>query len=318
MYGMTDSTDVFSGPALTALGLAASRTVESGRPDRLIDDPLARVFFEAADVSLPMRLDWPTPGEITTGTERLHLHGSRYIGLRTRVYDDVLLAAAEGGIRQGVLIGAGLDSRAFRLALPADFHVIELDRKPLLEWKETVLETEGVRSRCRRSWIGADLRGAWSSELPGSGFDAGAPTVLIAEGVLPYLTPGEQAHFLAELDSIATADSVLALDRIVHDRHSGNRIASLSRRSGLDMTELLAPGESNGIVAALQDRGWTVREIAVEDIATSYGRDLSDPFSAADVAGEPAEPPWLETRILHATSTHRPRERAALSSGPPA
>jgi O-methyltransferase involved in polyketide biosynthesis len=45
---MADSIEIFSGPAATALGLAASRTVESNRPDRLINDPLARVFFEAA------------------------------------------------------------------------------------------------------------------------------------------------------------------------------------------------------------------------------------------------------------------------------
>jgi hypothetical protein len=42
-----------------------------------------------------MRLNGPGPGENVSDTERLHLHGSRYIGLRTRFYDDLLLDAAD-------------------------------------------------------------------------------------------------------------------------------------------------------------------------------------------------------------------------------
>jgi methyltransferase (TIGR00027 family) len=297
---MADSIEIFSGPAVTALGLAASRTVESNRPDRLINDPLARVFFEAAGMNLPMRLGWPEPGEKVTDTERLHLHGSRYIGLRTRFYDDLLLRAAHSGLRQGVLIGAGLDTRAFRLPLPTDFHLLELDHMALLDWKRTVIEAQGATPTCCRSWIGADLREDWTAHVTRCGFDAAQPAAFIAEGLLPYLNPEQQRRLLAQVDALAATGSVLAADRIVGDPHAAGRVASLSRRSGLDMTQLLASGENNDIERVLGDRGWELCETPVADLAAAYGRDLADPFGATEDASVP-EPPWLETRFLQGT-----------------
>ena len=297
---MSDTGDVFKGPAVTALGLAASRTVESSRPDRLINDPLARAFFEAAAMDLPMRLDWPGRGEEVTDAERLHLHGSRYIGVRTRFYDDLLLQVARKGLRQGVLIGAGLDTRAFRLSLPAEFHLIELDQTALLDWKQGVLEAQLAMPTCRRSRIGADLREDWSAHLSRRGFDAAEPTVFIAEGLLPYLSSEQQLRLLDRVGALAAAGSVLAADRIVGDPHLAGRVASLSRRSGLNMTELLACGENDDIERVLGDQGWKVRETPVADVAASYSRDLTDPFRATGDDRVP-EPPWLETRFLQAS-----------------
>jgi methyltransferase (TIGR00027 family) len=113
--------DPFEGSALTALGLAAARSVETGRPDRLIEDPLARHLFAAAELDLPMLLDWPGSTSSPTPEQALHLHGSRYIGLRTRFYDDALLEAARREISQAVAFGAGLCTRAHPLALPPAF-----------------------------------------------------------------------------------------------------------------------------------------------------------------------------------------------------
>ncbi len=247
-----------------------------------------------------MRLDWPEPGETVTDTERLHLHGSRYIGLRTRFYDDLLLRAAGSGLQQGVLIGAGLDTRAFRLQLPPDFHLIEIDQTALLEWKQDVIEAKGVMPTCRRSWIGADLREDWTENLPRRGFDAARPTLFIAEGLLPYLSPDQQRTLLDHVDALAMTGSALAADRIVGDPHGSDRAASLTRRSGLDMTQLLANGENHDIGRVLRDRGWNIRETPVADLAAFYGRDLTDPLGETGDESPP-EPPWLETRFLQGT-----------------
>src|SRR5690242_4415889 len=101
-----DAWDVATGPGLTALGLAASRLVESGRPDRLIDDPWADRFLAAVASPVPFPTRWPAPSERPSDQEALHLHGSRYVGLRTRYYDDVLTEATAGGIAQVVLLAA--------------------------------------------------------------------------------------------------------------------------------------------------------------------------------------------------------------------
>ena len=297
---MVDPHQIFSGPALTAVGLAAARAVESARPDGLIADPLARVLYEQAGVTLPMRLEWPKPGETLTDAERLHLHGSRYVGLRTRHYDDLLVRSAANGVRQGVLIGAGLDTRAFRLPLPSDFHLIELDQEPLLEWKQGVLDRQASGPCCRRSWAGTDLREDWTARLGRLGFHPERPAAFLAEGLLPYLSSEGQRELLRRIDALAFPGSTLALDRILGDPHSSGRLDRLSRRSGLDMSRLLAPGDSQGPVAELRQRGWTVEEISVAELARSYARDLGDPFPSG--ADDPArEPPWLDTCFVHAT-----------------
>jgi methyltransferase (TIGR00027 family) len=116
------------------------------------------LLFKAANADLPMLVDWPDPGSRVSDVEAPHLHGSRYIGLRTRFYDDVLLEAARDGAVQGVLLGAGLDTRAFRLSLPSGFELFELDQQGVLEFKDVALSAQRTEPRCGRSAIGIDLR----------------------------------------------------------------------------------------------------------------------------------------------------------------
>ncbi len=82
----------------------------------------------------------------------------RYFGLRTRVLDDFLLRRASGGVRQVVLLGAGLDTRAYRLDWPPGCTVFELDQEHVLAFKRRVLDGLGATPKAARVPIGADLR----------------------------------------------------------------------------------------------------------------------------------------------------------------
>jgi methyltransferase (TIGR00027 family) len=113
-----DQWDVTSGIGLTALGAAAGRAIESSRPDRLIEDPFAAAFIDAARSPIPMAVRWPGEGEVVSEADALLVHGSHYIGLRSRFFDDYLSTACAGGLRQVVVLGAGLDTRAFRIGWP--------------------------------------------------------------------------------------------------------------------------------------------------------------------------------------------------------
>jgi methyltransferase (TIGR00027 family) len=292
--------DVSSGPGITALGLAAARSVESGRPDRLIEDPFARALFDAAGVDLPMLVDWPATGTPISDTEALHLHGSRYIGLRTRFYDDALMVAASNGVAQGVLLGAGLDTRAFRLSPPAGFRLFELDQPDVLGFKDATLAAQGAEPRCVRSAIGLDLRGDWPAALKAGGFERSRPAVWIAEGLVPYLAPGAQSGLLSRIHELAAPGSVLALDRISGDPTAGNRLRDLSERSRIDMQSLLARGEGSDLGALLRTKGWEADEEPTTALADRYGRDLSDPFATAAENSPAPEPPWLDTVFLSA------------------
>lgn len=291
------ASDPFIGPGVTALGLAAARSVESGRPDRLIDDPHARRLFQAAGARLAMRTDWPRDGEDVTDAERLHLHGSRYIGLRTRVYDDVLEAAVARGVHQAVLLGAGLDTRAQRLCLHPELALYEIDAPGVLAFKRDALAPGGITARCRLTQIGADLSGEWQAPLRAAGFRPDAPTVWLAEGVLPYLTSERQADLIETVARTSAPGSSLTFDAI-----SGGDIAELSKRSGIDMRSMLqGTGGAGGLVDLLERRGWTASCTDATAEAERYGRDLSDPF-ADDGAGDHA-PPWLETVFVEASTS---------------
>jgi len=292
--------DISTGPGVTALGLAAARSVETECSDRLINDPFARPLFEGASHDLPMRVSWPEAGEEVSAREALHLHGSRYIGLRTRYFDDILNEATEAGLRQAVLLGAGLDTRPFRMELPADLAVFEVDQDPVLAYKEAVLEGLDAHATCTRSVIGCDLRADWRSQLESAGFDRGRPAVWIAEGLIPYLDVVAQTELLDRVDGLAVSESRLSFDRIVGDAVNDGRATALSERSGIDMQTLLAGGENDDVADYLRGRGWVADEVAATTLSRRYARDLSDPFSGKKPEPGSSQPPWLNTVFLEA------------------
>ncbi len=173
----------WTGIAKTALGVAAVRALESRRPDRLFDDPYAQAFLDAAPPVLPE--------EPRTAGERASLGPLASLGavfafhgvIRTRFFDDDLLAACRGGCRQVVVLTAGLDTRAYRLAWPAGTHLFEVDLPDVLRFKGQVLAQETAVPRCAHTIVAADLREDWSAELTNAGFQATTPTAWLAEGL---------------------------------------------------------------------------------------------------------------------------------------
>ena len=270
--------------------------METGRADRLAEDPWARGLFEAAGVELPMRLDWPPAGSTPTPSVALHLHGSRYIGLRTRFYDDQVQETIADGVLQVVLFGAGLDTRAYRLAVPAGLRVFELDRGALLDWKRSQLRRLGAEARCEITDVDVDLREDWPAALQAAGHDRNRPTLFLAEGLLAYLDPAAQLRLAERVSGLAAPASRLCAERIAGDPQAAGRVDALTRRSGIDMSCLIAAGDSGALEQLLDSRGWQVNELTTVELAERYGRNLADPFGAD--GEEAAEPPWLDTRFL--------------------
>jgi methyltransferase (TIGR00027 family) len=99
------------------------RAWESARPDRLFEDPLAAEFVAAAGWERPRMDDVPPEARAALGRM------ASWVSARTRFLDDLLLDATAGGVRQVVLLGAGLDARAFRLDWPDGVRLFELGRR---------------------------------------------------------------------------------------------------------------------------------------------------------------------------------------------
>ena len=109
--------------------------------------------------------------------------------VRTHFFDDFLLYAAwSAGVRQVVLLAAGMDTRAFRLSWPSVTRLYELDRPEVLTTKEEILAQTGASPACQRRLIGADLRHlSWSEALLRVGYEPQESSVWLMEGLLFYM-----------------------------------------------------------------------------------------------------------------------------------
>lgn len=239
------------GIALTALWVAARRSIESERPDALFHDPFARTLAGAEGFAVLEAARAVTSVDPPT------------IPVRTRFYDERIV-----GERQVVLLAAGMDARAYRLAWPAGTCVFEVDQPEVLALKARRL-ADAVPA-CTRFVVPADLRDDWPAALVARGFDPGVPTTWLVEGLLVYLDAAAVHGLFARLDLLAHPGSVLLADvpgsaflATPHLRPMVDFVAGLGApwKFGTDEPEaLLAP------------LGWEVTAHDLATVATALGR----------------------------------------------
>jgi methyltransferase (TIGR00027 family) len=155
----------------TAFLVAQLRAIESERPDALFHDPFAaRLAGER--------------GRAIAGKMTASAMSGWSIVMRTSVIDRFVAEAVAGGVDTIVNLGAGLDTRPYRLELPESLRWIEVDFAHVLEPKVAALA--GETPRCRLEVVSLDLADRPARQ---AFFDGLAGRVLIlTEGVLPYLT----------------------------------------------------------------------------------------------------------------------------------
>jgi methyltransferase (TIGR00027 family) len=245
--------------------MALFRAIESNRPasSRLFEDPLASAFLDrrlrwaaaAARFSLgraivPWIIDrgWPGP------------RGSAVV--RTRMIDDALAGALTAGTRQVVILGAGFDTRAYRVPGIERARVFELDQEAMIASK-----TAGVRRRLAGAvpphvtLVAVDFnRDDLGDVLRGAGFDPSARTFFIWEGVTNYLTPEAVDAALRDIAALAPPQSAVVFTYIHRDlledpaRFEGGpettaRVRSVGEpfRFGFDPAELPAYLRARGL-----------------------------------------------------------------------
>lgn len=123
-----DSWDITKSVGATALRVAAARAAETRSANRLIDDPYAQLFLEAVGESAWSASDPLDQHESDPQLSAIEQSGVDYTASRTKFLDDFFLAAINAGLRQTVILAAGLDSRAWRLPWPDATIVYEIDQ----------------------------------------------------------------------------------------------------------------------------------------------------------------------------------------------
>lgn len=281
----TDGEGVDGGVGLTALLVAAARTIETHRHDSLAQDVYAEHFTRAAPVCAdwPVRLDGVPDGD----ADPLWGRFARYFGLRTRVLDDFLLRSVSGDARQVVLLGAGLDTRAFRLEWPPDCVLFEIDRAGVLAFKHRVLTGLSAVPRVRRLAVPVDLRADWVTALTTAGFDPSAPSVWLAEGLLFYLPSRAEAYLIDTVDLLTTGGSALAFEaKLEKDllAYRDSAIYTATReRIGIDLLDLFDKGPRPDSAGDLRAKGWSASVHTPFDFTHRHGRGpLPEPNDALE------------------------------------
>ncbi|GAB2789858.1 class I SAM-dependent methyltransferase [Amycolatopsis magusensis] len=265
---------VDGGVGLTALMVAAARAIETRRPDALAQDVYAEHFVRGARSSA----GWPVRPEEVPDGEANPLWGrlGRYFGLRTRVLDDHLLQSTRAGARQVVLLGAGLDTRAYRLDWPPGCSVFEVDRGEVLAFKHEVLDGLGATPKVVRRPIGADLCADWAEALLGNGFDPAVPCTWLAEGVLLYLPNLAERGLIDTVDRLSAAGGTLAYEVKVGWEQPEVRdnpvYSSTKQQIGVDLLALFDREPRPDSAQDLSSRGWTTSVHTPFDFTRRHGR----------------------------------------------
>ena len=200
-----DQWDIVSSVGYTALLVAGWRALHAMSPRPMVRDEYAKAFIAASqDPYLVGLLANPGTSEDETAFPRLY-------GVQTRFFDDFFASAGEAGIRQAVIVAAGLDSRAYRLKWPHGTTVFEVDLPKVLQFKARVLGEQGAAPKARRIAVAADLRTDWPTPLKAAGFDPQRPSAWSVEGVLPYLTDDAQTTLFTRITELCAPGSRVAV-----------------------------------------------------------------------------------------------------------
>ncbi|MGH3770170.1 MAG: class I SAM-dependent methyltransferase [Pseudonocardiaceae bacterium] len=263
-----------TGVGLTAVGVAAVRAGEGRHGDPLFDDPFAADFVTAVGGTLSFFDGRRPPAARDDGD--LWSWFLTYLPIRTRFFDDYFRQACAEGCRQAVILAAGLDTRAFRLAWPSGVRLFELDTPEVLVFKDQVLARRAATPACRRVIINADLRQDWPAAAVRAGFHPGEPTAWLAEGLLLYLTPDECDQLFERIGQLSAPGSRLAVEYLSGDLRQGMVDTLNESPDDALLKTIWQSGEQEHPARWLSRNGWRVHDYGVSERAQSYGRPLPD------------------------------------------
>jgi methyltransferase (TIGR00027 family) len=289
-----DSWEITQSVGATALGVAAARAAETESENPLISDPFARVFVEAAGEGMWSIYANPTllakAVEIQPDVEARIQLMIDFMATRTAFIDEFFLGAADAGVRQVVILAAGLDARAWRLPWPDGTVVYELDQPKVLDFKSNTLSEHGAQPTARLVNVPIDLRQDWPKALRENGFDASRPTAWSAEGLVRYLPSQAQDLLFERIHSLSAVGSWLASNvpaagftdpkLVQRQREDMQRMrataAKLVNTDITDYDDLWYPEERTPVDGWLREHGWDVSAATFAQLMARYSRSIPE------------------------------------------
>ncbi len=184
----SDSTGALRDISDTALWVAVYRAMESEKPRPLFRDPYAR------------RLAGARGEEVLRTIRSAKTHAWAMI-IRTHLFDQLVLDRIAAGADLVVNLAAGLDTRPYRMALPAALDWVEVDLPRMIEYKSEILRDE--KPVCALERVALDLADvAARRELLRRLAARGQRALVLTEGLLVYLESGQVAALATDLGGL--------------------------------------------------------------------------------------------------------------------
>jgi methyltransferase (TIGR00027 family) len=268
-------------PSRTALRVALRRAAHQLHDSPVVfHDPIAVAILGPAYAEelrrTPVRPDRPFSTALRA-----------FLVARSRYAEDKLRIAVEGGVNQYVLLGAGLDTFAYRNPY-ANLRVFEVDHPATQQWKRELLAENGIDIPESVAFAPVDFESqSLLAQLHDAGFDHRAPAFFAWLGVIPYLT---LEAFRATLSFISdqTPGSGLALDygqprsalppfeQLTHDS-----LASRVEQAGEPFRLSFTPSE----IAAEFARFHGLEDLGAAEINALYFSGRTDQLQVRGAAG---------------------------------
>jgi methyltransferase (TIGR00027 family) len=268
-------------PSRTALRVALRRAAHQLHDSPVVfDDPIAVPLLGAAYSEelrrTPVREDRP----FSIGLRAFLVARSRYA-------EDNLKKAVESGVEQYVLLGAGLDTFAYRNSYP-QLRVFEVDHPATQQWKRELLQRNRIAIPESVTYTPVDFEcQSLSAQLGDTGFNQRVPTFFAWLGVVPYLT---LEAFRGTLSFISTQPpgSGVALDygqpravlplleQLAHDS-----LASRVEKAGEPFRLFFTPAD----IAAEFSRFHSLEDLGAQEINARYFSERTDQLAVRGTAG---------------------------------
>jgi methyltransferase (TIGR00027 family) len=271
----------------TARIVAAKRAIEQSHPTPLFEDPYAaRLAGEEVENLLAKWRRLADQQERSLAD--VILKRTRYIAIRTRFFDDLLRSALPQHLDpQVVILGSGLDTRAYRFPWPPATQVFEVDVPAVLNYKAEALRQ--VAPACDHHLIAGDLENlktGWVIQLLDVGLQRESPTIWLLEGVSMYLPEPRVHSLLRTLSSLSAPGSVLGIDGV-----KVGSIAAAQRARRTDRGRVVRHWQfgCDDPQQLLQGYGWRGEVSQPQEIGKRHGRYPESMPITAEVGGHQGE-----------------------------
>jgi len=272
-----------STPSRTALRVALRRAAHQILDDpKVLDDPLAvRILGEAAA---------GLHAELARHQSRVARHFRAFMVVRSRYAEDQLAAAVAQGVNQYVILGAGLDTSAYRGVASAGLKIFEVDHPSTQAWKIKCLLDAQIPIPAFVRFVSVDFeRQVLAAELETAGFHADLPAFFSWLGVVPYLTREAATRTFASLGRLPQGSGVVfdyALPRSslgLLQRLALDALSSRVARAGEPFRLFFAQDEIEEFLKGLGFR--RIQQLATKEINEKYFKGRKDGLRVVGTAG---------------------------------